>query len=242
MPSPTPELVPPESPLDLLVVAAHPDDAEISVGGTLAKFAAEGRRAGVLDLTDGEPTPAGDPDTRAAETAAASKVLGLAWRGNLGLPNRSLVDDLLARRRLAEAFRLIRPRLVLTHFPEDAHPDHVAASRLTDAARFWGKLTRSDLAGEPYFVPQVLHYWSIHSRRQERPQLVLDISDQIDTKMRAVECYQSQLGMAEDKPFPTVLDDIRDRARYWGWAIGAAYGEPLGSVEAIRSTIESLLN
>ena len=95
----------PSAPLDLLVVAPHPDDAEISVGGTILACRALGMRVGVLELTDGEPTPRGSPEIRARETAAASQILDLTWRGNLGLPNRKLQADLDARWRLAEVFR-----------------------------------------------------------------------------------------------------------------------------------------
>lgn len=233
MPTPTPELTPPDEPLDLLAVAAHPDDAELSVGGTLIKAAHEGLRTGVLDLTSGEPTPRGTPETRAAETAVATEHLRLTWRGNLGLPNRSLTDTLEHRRRLAEAFRRLRPRMVLAHHGEDVHPDHVAAATLVDGARFWGKLSRSDLAGEPFFVPQVMSFWSVHLRSREEASLVVDISDHIDAKEAAVTAYQSQLGMGEERPSPTVVDDMRGRARYWGWSIHAAYGEPLACREQV---------
>src|SRR5271170_7816954 len=97
-------------PLDYLVVCAHPDDAELGMGGTLALLRAQGFRVGVLDLTDGEPTPFGSPEIRARETAAASEVLGLDWRENLGLPNRRLEASLEARARLANVFRRVRPR------------------------------------------------------------------------------------------------------------------------------------
>ena len=132
-------------PLDLLVVAAHPDDAEISVGGVILSSVAAGRRGGVLELTNGEPTPKGTVELRAAETAAATEVLGVTWRGNLGLPNRSLQADLPARQQLAEVFRLTRPAVILAPYWEDAHPDHVAASQLVDDARFWSKLSKHNL-------------------------------------------------------------------------------------------------
>lgn len=217
----------PEQPLDLLVVAPHPDDAEISVGGTIAKSVSEGLRVGILDLTTGEPTPHGSYEKRVAETAAATKALGVAFRGHLGLPNRRVENDLPSRRRLAEAFRLLRPRMILAPFWEDVHPDHVAASQLVDAARFWSKLSRSDLAGEPFWPAQVLYFWSIHLRNLPTPSVVIDVSDFIETKMQSVECYESQLKTGRDLSFPSVLDDIRDRARYWGWSIQAGYGEPL---------------
>src|SRR4051794_39585048 len=142
-------------PLDYLVIAAHPDDAELGLGGTILLLKAQGFRVGVLDLTDGEPTPFGSVPLRREETAAATTILGLDWRGNLGLPNRSLTADLDSRRKLAVALRELRPRSLFAHFWEDAHPDHVSASALTDAARFWAKLTKTDMPGEPHFPQRI---------------------------------------------------------------------------------------
>jgi bacillithiol biosynthesis deacetylase BshB1 len=220
------------APLDLLVVATHPDDAEISVGGTILQCKSLGMTVGVLDLTDGEPTPHGTLEKRAAETAAASQVLGLDWRGNLGLPNRKLEANLASRRKLAEVFRLARPGIVLAPYWEDSHPDHVAASALCDTARFWAKLSRTDLAGEPFHPLKVYYYWSIHLRIHSKPAFVLDVSDHIEKKLEAIHCYESQFAHGP-QAFPTVLDDIRDRARYWGWTIHRAYGEPFASREEI---------
>ena len=226
-------MIPPSQPLDILVVATHPDDAEISVGGAIALSIWQGLSVGILDLTDGEPTPHGSLEIRAQETAAATKALGNPWRANLGLPNRKLQDDLAARRALAEAFRLLRPGTILAPYWEDAHPDHVSASRLVDAARFWAKLSRSDLAGEPFHPRRVYYYWSIHLRIHPPPSFVIDVSETIEQKLAALACYESQFTLRRDQTFPTALDDIRDRARFWGWSICCAYGEPLASRESI---------
>lgn len=224
----------PELPLDVLVVAPHPDDAEISLGGTILQSLALGLRVGIVDLTNGEPTPNGSLEIRARETAAATEILGVHWRANLGLPNRSLEPTLLARRELATVFRLTRPRIIFAPYWEDAHPDHVAASQLCDAARFWSKLSRSDMPGDPYHPPHIFYYWSIHLRIHPAPAGVIDISPVIDRKMDAIRCYESQFLLGKSQTFPTALDDIYDRARYWGWAIGAAFGEPFASREALR--------
>jgi bacillithiol biosynthesis deacetylase BshB1 len=213
-------------PLDYLVIAPHPDDAELGAGGAILLLQAAGARVGVLDLTDGEPTPFGSPEIRQRETAAATAVLNLAWRGNLGLTNRRLEATLEARGRLAGAVRQLRPRCLFAPYWEDAHPDHVAASALVDAARFWAKLTRSDLHGEPHDPQRILYYFSVHLRIHPRPSFVLDISAHIDRKMLAIACYRSQFIEGRPTTTPTLLDDLRDRARYWGWAIGAAHGEP----------------
>ena len=221
------------TPLDYLVIAPHPDDAEIGAGGTIALLLAQGARVGVLELTDGEPTPHGSPEIRAQETEAATALLGLTYRGNLLLQNRKLQADLESRAKLAAALRQLRPHTLFAPYWDDAHPDHVAASALTDAARFWAKLTRSDLPGEPHHPRRTFYYFSIHLRLHPRPSFVLDISAHIETKMKALACYRSQLIQGRATTPPTLLDDIRDRARYWGWAIGAAYGEPFVSREEV---------
>jgi N-acetylglucosamine malate deacetylase 1 len=220
-------------PLDVLVIAPHPDDAEISVGGIIAVSIRQNLRVGVLDLTTGEPTPHGSLERRQVETTAASDILQLTWRSNLQLPNRSVVADLDSRCKLAEVLRLVRPQMILAPYWQDAHPDHVAASALCDDARFWAKLSRSDLSGEPFWSPRLLHYFSIHLRIQPTPSVVVDVSSVIDVRMQSVGAYKSQLIEGRSQQFPTVIDDIRDRLRYWGWTIGSAYGEPLLNREAI---------
>lgn len=219
--------------LDYLVIAPHPDDAELAAGGTILLLRAQGASVGVLDLTDGEPTPYGSPEIRRAETAAASALLGLDWRGNLALPNRALVADLDARRRLAEMLRQLRPRYLFAPYWEDAHPDHVAASALIDAARFWAKLTKTDFAGTPHYPQRIFYYFSVHLRLHPRPSFVMDITPFLETKMRAIACYHSQFIEGRPTTPPTLLDDLRDRARYWGWSIGTAYGEPFVCREEI---------
>jgi bacillithiol biosynthesis deacetylase BshB1 len=220
-------------PLDYLVIAPHPDDAELGAGGAILLLQSRGARVGVLDLTDGEPTPFGSPEIRKGETEAATAVLGLSWRGNLGLTNRKLEADLEARGRLAGALRELRPRFLFAPYWEDAHPDHVAASALVDAARFWAKLTRCDLPGEPHFPQRIFYYFTVHLRIHPRPSFVLDITPHIEKKMAAIACYRSQFIEGRPTTPPTLLDDLRDRARYWGWAIGAGYGEPFVCREEI---------
>ncbi len=229
-------------PLDILVVAPHPDDAEISVGGTIVASIQQNLRVGVVDLTSGEPTPHGTPELRREETDRATEILGLTWRSNLGLPNRSLQPTLDARRKLAEVFRLTRPQMLLVPYWQDAHPDHVAASQLCDDARFWSKLSRSDLAGDPWWPPMLLHYFSIHLRIHPTASFVMDISHVIEKKMQSVTAYESQMLKGRPQQFPTAVDDIRDRARYWGWAIGRAFGEPFVNRESIGlSSLTNLL-
>jgi len=219
--------------LDYLVIAPHPDDAELGVAGTILALKAQGARVGVLDLTDGEPTPHGSREIRRAETEAATKILSVDWRGNLGLANRSLTADLESRERLAGALRQLRPRCLFAPYWEDAHPDHVAASSLVDAARFWAKLTKTNLPGEPHYPERIIYYFTIHLRIHPRPSFVIDISSYIDAKMQALACYRSQFTEGRPMTPPTILDNVRDRARYWGWSIGVGFGEPFLTREEV---------
>jgi len=212
--------------LDILVIAPHPDDAEIGMGGAIARFIDQGLAVGVLDLTDGEPTPHGTPEIRRREAAAAAEALGLRWRENLCLPNRSLEPTLTARRELAVVIRRERPRWLFAPYWLDAHPDHVAACELVEAARFWAKLTKTDMPGEPHYPPRIFHYFCTHLRIVPQPSFVLDISDQWPRKLAAMQCYKSQLIEGRPQQPPTLFDRIEAKAITWGWTIGAHYGEP----------------
>ncbi len=166
--------------LDALVVAPHPDDAELGMGGTIVKLINQGWKLGILDLTDGEPTPLGTRERRAQETSAANAALGNPWRKNLGLPNRSLEPTLINRRAVAAVFRQTRPRLIFAPYWEDAHPDHTAATKLVEDARFWSKLSKSDIAGKPFHPARILYYFSVHLRiASSRLGFVVDIPDQL---------------------------------------------------------------
>ena len=222
--------------LDALVIAPHPDDAELGMGGTIVRLLAQGWKVGILDLTSGEPTPLGSLEIRARETAEATAALGLAWRRNLGLPNRSLEPTLAHRRELAAVFREARPRLLFAPFWEDAHPDHTAATKLVEDARFWSKLSKSDIPGEPFHPSRVLYYFSVHLRIVERPSFVVDISDQLEAKLAAMRAYHSQLVANQAPGRPGVIDAVVDRNRFWGNTVGVRHAEPFASREPIGLT------
>ncbi len=222
--------------LDALVVAPHPDDAELGMGGTIVRLIGQGWKIGILDLTSGEPTPLGSLERRAAETVAATKELGNPWRMNLGLPNRSLEPSLINRRELAGVFRQVKPRLLFAPYWEDAHPDHTAASKLVEDARFWSKLSRSDIPGLPFHPSRILYYFSVHLRIVERPSLVIDISDQLEAKDQALTCYRSQLVDNQAAGRPGVIDSVRDRTRFWGQMVGVMHAEPFASREPVGLT------
>jgi len=145
--------------VEFLVVAPHPDDAELGMGGTIAKLIRAGNSVAVCDLTSGEPTPFGTPAKRRNETREASKVLGLTRRLNLGLTNRALEATLAARVKLAEVYRVLRPRVVFIPYWPDSHPDHLAATQLAIAARFHAKLTKTRMKGRPHYPERLLFYY-----------------------------------------------------------------------------------
>lgn len=219
--------------LDVLVVSPHPDDAELGMGGAILKFKAEGLTVGVLDLTNGEPTPLGTPEVRLRESDAATRILGLDWRENLGLTNRSLEATLTARAELAGVFRQTRPRWIFAPYWIDAHPDHVAATQLIEAARFWAKLTKTDMPGEPFYPERILYYYCVHLHIIPQPAFVLDISDYWDKKRAAIECYHSQFIAGKSQEPPTLLDRLSHLASTWGWSIGVRYGEAFTSREPV---------
>jgi bacillithiol biosynthesis deacetylase BshB1 len=228
--------------LDALVVAPHPDDAELGMGGAILNMLNSGLKIGILDLTDGEPTPYGSPEIRSRETAAASQVLGIRWRHNLGLANRSLEATLEAREKLAGIFRLTRPRWIFAPYWHDAHPDHLAATQLVEAARFWSKLSKTEMPGQPFHPERIYNYYCVHLKMHANPKFVLDISDHWEKKLDSIACYQSQFVKGREHLNPQFLEQIRDEAAYWGKSIGVKYGEPFTSREPLgMSDLGSLI-
>ena len=217
--------------LDALIIAAHPDDAEIGMGGTILKMLEDDLKVGIVDLTNGEPTPLGTPEIRIQETKAASEVLGVTWRNNLGLPNRKLEHDLAARAALAGIIRKTQPRWLFTHYWVDAHPDHVAACELTEAARFWSKLTKCELPFSPHFPERVFHFWSVHQKTLPDPAFIVDTTETCEAKQEALLCYKSQFAPLENGL--SVPERVAVGDAWWGTMIGTAAGEPFACREPI---------
>jgi N-acetylglucosamine malate deacetylase 1 len=140
---------------------------------------------------------------------------------------------LLHRRALAAVFRQVRPHLLFAPYWEDAHPDHTAATKLVEDARFWSKLSKSDIPGEPFHPARILYYFSVHLRIIERPGLLIDISDQLDAKVTALRCFRSQLVDNQPAGSPGVIETVCDRTRYWGHLAGVRHAEPFASREPI---------
>ena len=224
--------------LDFLVIAPHPDDAELGMGGTIIKMVAAGMQVGILDLTNGEPTPHGSEEIRQRETTAATKILGVAWRGNAGLPNRSVEATLDARAIVAGYIRLLKPRWLFAPYWQDAHPDHVAATQLVEAARFCAKLSKTDMPGTPHHPERIYYYYCIHLRLAITPSFIIDISEQWDAKFESILAYESQFITGRDTVRPTLMDRFHDDAAYWGRLINRRYGEPFATKEPLA--LESL--
>jgi bacillithiol biosynthesis deacetylase BshB1 len=228
--------LPSVDPLDFLVIAPHPDDAELGMGGTIAKMVDEGWRVGILDLTSGEPTPHGSESIRRAETFTATEHLRVTWRGNAGLPNRSLQHTLEARRLVASYFRLLKPRWLFAPYWQDAHPDHVAATELIEAARFWSKLSKTDMPGNQHHPQRVYYYFCVHLRLAVQPDWIVDISDHWNRKFESIRAYESQFITGRSQRTPTFLDRVGDDAAYWGRLIDRDYGEPFATKEPLAVT------
>lgn len=192
------------------------------MGGTACLLLAQGHEVVICDLTDGEPTPNGTPERRAAEAAEAARLLGVEERITLSLPNRFLQDTIEARIQVAEVIRQVRPDVLFVPYWVDAHPDHVAACALAEAARFTAKLTRTAMRGEPHFPRRVYHFFSTHYRLHVKPSFVVDISDYFETKIASVVVYASQFGADGGRG---ITDALRTANAYWGRLIGRTYGE-----------------
>lgn len=216
---------------DVICIGAHPDDVEIGMGASVARMVRQGLDVVIVDLTDGEPTPHGTHEIRMREAAAAAEALGVTTRITLPLVNRELADTIEARRMLAELVREHRPRLLFAPYPIDAHPDHVAASAIVEAARFYAKFVKTDMAGDPHFPARVYHYFAVHLRLVAKPAFVLDVTGDVKAKMAALACYRSQFIAHETNG--RILDWVGSQATSWGSLIGTEAGEPFFSREEI---------
>jgi N-acetylglucosamine malate deacetylase 1 len=215
----------------VLVIGPHPDDAELGMGGTIAKLAAQGHRVHLVDMTNGEPTPLGDPATRASEAAAAAAILGVQ-RTLLDLPNRQVVHDLPSRHKLAAVIRRHKADWLFLPYPLDAHPDHVAVTRIGEDARFDAKLTKTDIPGDPCYPKRIIYYFCTHLRLNINPTFCLDITGTMDQKTAAVRAYASQF-VANNSPVPEM---VRTMARYFGGRLGVEYAEPFFTHEVLGFT------
>jgi len=223
-----------ERKLDLLVVAAHPDDAEIALGGTILATIASGSRVGIVDLSRGELSSRGTPELRAEETVAATELLGVHWRGCLDLPDGSIRDDDASRKALVAVFRDTRPKVVLAPWKDDLHPDHAGAGLLTYRSLYLGGVRHYHTDGSGPTVQHraaALGYYMCHTPFE--PSVVVDISEHWNRKLEVIRCYRSQFYDPSQEGPPTKISRpqfmaaVEGRARDLGSRSGVEMGEAI---------------
>ena len=224
--------------VDLLAIAAHRDDVELTCAGTLIKMGRAGYRTAIVDLTAGETGTRGDAATRAKEAEAAARVMGVAERVNAGLPDAHLHNTDDTRRVVVELIRRFAPRVVILPFPVGRHPDHRIASELGRDACYLAGLAKYDAKGQAHRPEKVL-YALAYREDPVKPTFVVDISAEFETKLKAIRCYASQFdgAAAAGEIHPTGLalyDLIRVQNAHYGSLIRAAYGEPFMTQETVR--------
>ncbi|MEO7962933.1 MAG: bacillithiol biosynthesis deacetylase BshB1 [Gemmatimonadaceae bacterium] len=227
-------------PLQLLAIVAHPDDAELTCGGTLLKSARAGHRVGVLDLTAGEMGSRGSVEIRAAEAARANAILQLTLRETLGLPDAAIQNTPETRLVVARALRRLRPAIVIAPAPAPfgRHPDHRVAAELIRDAVFVAGLRKADDT-LPSFRPRKVVHCITYREDYLKPTFVVDISDEFDEKLAAVRCYSSQFdgSVQAGEVYPTgesLYDVVRHQAAHYGSLIRTRYGEPFFTTETMR--------
>jgi len=214
-------------PLDILAIAAHPDDIEITCGGFLIKMAGQGRAVGALDLTRGEMGSFGDENDRDAEASAAADIMGLAYRGNLALNDSAVEINQANKLRVAAVIRQTRPELVVLPHWEQRHPDHAACHRIGYDGCFLAGLKKVEIEGEP-FRPRKIIYVTYF--RNSDYSFLVDISEEFEQKCAAVAAYKSQFDRPENakrifQPGVDIFEFMQARARQLGLLVGVRYAE-----------------
>ena len=227
--------------LDLLAIAAHPDDVELTCGGTLLKMAQSGYKTGILDLTAGEMGTRGTPELRSKEAAKAAKLLKVSWRGTLGVPDSDVQPARQHKLRLAAVIRQLRPKTVILPYWEARHPDHYHASTLGYEGCFLAGLKQLPIEGEPYRPFKILYSTSY---ADVRPTFVVDISAQYEQRRRAILAFASQFRPKKGQRAGKVgkvhlaIDrleaEMNQLARHYGQMVGVLYGEPFLQKELMK--------
>ncbi len=234
-----------EAPFDIAGICAHPDDAELVMGGTLAREAAQGRRIALVDLTRGEAGSRGTPETRLAEATEAARVLGVAHRESLGLPDAGLQNVTEQKDKIVEAIRRLRPRLVIAPHWQQRHPDHRLASQLVYDASFVAGLKnyRRDL-GAAFRPLKLIYALAVADGLDVVPSFVVDVTAFWSTKLAAIAAFRSQFERVPGESVPLALDRFKEaveiHARRQGQRIRVAYGESFVTKEVI--SVDSLMS
>lgn len=230
---------PDDSTCELVVFAAHPDDAELCCGGLLLNSVRNGRTTAIVDLTQGELGSLGTTKTRAKEAEAAAQALHLRRRINLGIPDGYVRDTDENRLKIVRVIRELRPQLVIAPPLEDHHPDHMGTAELVRQSFYLCGIKKYAPELPPHRPRALLHHMGT---RPINPQVVIDISEVIEQRMAAVRCYKSQFGKPQTSDFPVriasekFLESIEATLKYFGSLIGVAYGEPYTSELPLPTT------
>ncbi|HJZ62722.1 MAG TPA: bacillithiol biosynthesis deacetylase BshB1 [Candidatus Acidoferrum sp.] len=222
--------------LDLLAIAAHPDDVELTCGGTMLKMAQAGYKTGILDLTAGEMGTLGNPKTRAKEAALAAKILKVRYRATLGVPDSDVQASRQHKLRLASAIRELRPRTVIIPYWEARHPDHYNASTLCYEGCFLAGLKQLPVEGEPFRPHKILYSTAFTNAL---PTFVVDITAQFAERDKAIRAFHSQFkGTTRKRKVFLAIDRLEEEmnqiARHYGEMIGVKYGEPFFQKEMMK--------
>ncbi len=228
--------------LDILIFGAHPDDAELGMGGTIAKLVAEGKSVGIIDFTEAELSSNGTVESRKLETAEASKVLNISVRENLKVADGGVKVEAKVKDEVIKLIRKYKPKIVFAPYFNDRHPDHIGASKVVKEAFFFSGLVKieTELDGKKQhaYRPEKLYYYM--QTYEFTPSFVVDITNYFETKMNSIRAYKSQFYNPNEKGKLTFISDpkfvkmLEARARYFGFQIRKEYGEPFFSEEAIE--------
>lgn len=231
--------------LDILIFAAHPDDAELGMGGTIAKLVAEGKSVGIVDFTEAGLSSNGTIESRKLETTEASKILNVSVRENLKVSDGKVKVEEDIVKKVITLLRKYKPRIVFAPYFNDRHPDHIGASKIVKEAVFFSGLIKieTELNGEiqEAYRPDKLYYYM--QTYEFTPSFVVDITEHFETKMKSIRAYKSQFYNPDEKGNLTFISDpkfvkmLEARARYFGFQIRKEFGEPFFSEEAIELEI-----
>lgn len=236
--------------LDILVFAAHPDDAELSMGGTISKLTKSGLKVGIVDLTRGELGTRGTAETRQREAFNAGIALKIALRENLEIPDGDIKNTKENLMKVIIEIRKYKPKIIFAPYFNDRHPDHIDASNLIKRAMFSTGLAKiktfdKEVPQQHYRPVKLFYYMQTYTFD---PSFIVDISDTFDQKMKAVECFSSQFydpKSKEPETFiskPEFINYIKSRAEFYGFTIGKMYGEPFFCEEKIELDLVTIIN
>ncbi|MGB9663794.1 MAG: bacillithiol biosynthesis deacetylase BshB1 [Ignavibacteria bacterium] len=225
--------------LDILAFGAHPDDVELSMGGTIISFVEKGFKVGIIDLTQGELSSRGNLETRKKETEKANKILGIHLRKNLKLKDGQIQIDQNSIQKVVESIRKYKPKIVFAPYFIDRHPDHVNAAQLIKEAVFFSGLKNfhTEKSLQPYRPSKIFYFMQTYPFE---PTFIYDISPYFELKMEAVLAYSSQFYNPQSKEpetfisRPEFLNYLKARAEFYGFQIGKQYGEPFFCEEKIE--------